>query len=81
MALHKIKPNVWVMDDLGFIFFHNGNGLLKLNKAWYMSSFSDPDRSEELLREFSDFFDPATGTEGPDSYEQCKIKFTVRPAR
>lgn len=79
MSHQKIKPGVWVMDDLGLLFFHNGNGLLKLNKAWYLSSFSDLDIAIEILTKFPDFFDPATGTEGPDSYEQSKIKFISGP--
>jgi hypothetical protein len=76
MIHHKIKPDVWVMDDLGSIYFHNGKGFLKLSKAWYLSSLSDQTKATDIINRFPDFFDPATGTEGPDNYERCKIKFT-----
>lgn len=78
MSYQKIKPSVWVMDDLGSLFFHNGSGCLKLNKAWYLSSFSDRSIALEILTKFPDFFEPATGAEGPESYEQSKIRFVSR---
>jgi hypothetical protein len=74
MSFQKMKPDVWVMDDLGLLFFHNGSGLLKLNKAWYFSSFNDETIAMEILASFPDFFDPTPITEGLEGYEQHKIR-------
>lgn len=75
----KVKQGVWIIEDLGSLFFHNGDGCLKLNKAWYMSSLSNQDIAVEILRKFPDFFEPATGTEGTDDYENSKIRLTTGP--
>lgn len=79
MVHQRIKPNVWVLDDLGFLFFHNGNGYLKLNKTWYISSFSDEKISMEILERFPEFFEHGDDIEGNGNYEHRKIEFTLAP--
>ncbi|MCD5974924.1 hypothetical protein [Pseudomonas quasicaspiana] len=52
---------------------------MKLNKAWYLSSFSDEETAIEILTKFPDFFEPATIAEGLESYEQGKVSFITTP--
>ncbi|MBC3952521.1 hypothetical protein [Pseudomonas folii] len=79
MSHLKIKPGIWILDNLGLLFFHNGRGCLKLNKAWYLSSFSDEETAIEILTKFPDFFEPATIAEGLESYEKGKVSFITTP--
>jgi hypothetical protein len=79
MTYQKVRSGIWILDDLGLLFFHNGNGCLKLNKAWYLSSFSEREIAIEILTKFPDFFEPATSAEGLESYEQSKISFVAAP--
>lgn len=79
MSYQKVRPGTWVLDDLGLLFFHNGTGCLKLNKSWYLSSFSEQEIALDILKKFPDFFEPATSMEGLESYEQSKISFIATP--
>lgn len=79
MSYQKVKLGTWVLDDIGLLFFHNGNGCLKLNKLWYLSSFSDQEIATEILKKFPDFFEPSTSAEGLESYEKSKIRFITAP--
>lgn len=74
-----VKSDVWVMEDLGLIFFHNGRGLLKLNKRVYLSSLDNPRCAAELVRSNPDFFEISSRSECVRKLEACKIDFLDRP--